>query len=1004
MADAPLDTVLRHIREIVTTEAGRDLSDRHLLYAFATRRDEAAFEALVRRHGPTVLGVARRLLGNIHDAEDVFQATFLVLARRAASVRKAEALASWLHGIAYRMARNVRRAAARRRAHEGQAQARVPRGPAWEVGWREAQALIDEEIQRLPDKYRAVFVLCCLESQGREDAARRLGLKAGTVASRLAEARRRLQKRLAARGVSLSAVLGAGALWPDAGTAAVSAGLAGATARAATAYTGGEGAAGTVSARAVPLAEGVRKAGLAARFRTGAVLVLALGLAAAGGLAARPQPAAPATPPQQGEAPAAGPDRPRPTAEKLADPSREVFTYAGRVLGPDGKPLAGAKLFVCGLNPGVIEFRERAVSGPDGTFRFCIRRDEFGHKGVVPPSRSPPEHYVNIGATAEGYGAACSWAGKAEEREELTLWLPAEELVRGRIVDLEGKPVAGVSVSAYVRGTRADKDHKPLPYDSPSEAGQFSGNILPSDEDRNAAVSDRDGRFTLRGLGRGWLYDLSISGPTVVNAKAVLVARLQKPGVTGATGEAPPDRPPPQLPLYGSTFTHVVAPCKPIIGVVREKESGKPLAGVEVGRAWTRDDDPSAWATTDKDGRYRLTGLPPGVHTLKVEPPRNTPYLATEVRAAADQPGVEPVRFDIALDRQPAVTGRVTDRATGKPVQAWVEYRPLARNPNLKTSPVLAEPKWGNHPPAAATDADGRFTLPVLRGPGVLLIDSENDYLPARLEKEDRVAGVADKTDPELIDCRPLLAWPGDSHAYRLIDVQEGKDAEVAVELTPGKARPLVLEYPDGKTHDTTVLGLKPGMRESGDLYFPGMTAVAGLVDGESRRLLLSTSDGRFAAAAGVSARESGPATVTMKSTGTVTGRILDRDGKPIEGVGFQMFFDDGPGRPGVFIDSGSMFRLLTPAENARNWRTRGYSEGEFCKFSTSEQTDARGRFRLARLLPDVPFDLKVQLVAPPNAKGQRFVTAVVSVARPTVKPGETLDLGDLRAVAPPGK
>jgi protocatechuate 3,4-dioxygenase beta subunit len=758
-----------------------------------------------------------------------------------------------------------------------------------------------------------------------------------------------------------------------------------------------------MSARVLALAEGMRKAGVAARVRTGAVLVLALGLAAAGGLAARQQLAAPPAAQQQGEAPAAGPDRPRPAVENPAEPAGEVFTYAGRVLDPDGKPLAGAKLWVYGLNPGVVEFRERAVSGPDGTFRFRLRRDEFGDKGAVPPSRSPPEHYVNIGATAEGYGAACSPAGNAEEREDLTVWLPAEEVVRGRIVDLEGKPVAGVSVSASVRGTHADTDHRPLPYDSPSKGGQYSGNILP-DDGRNAAVSDRDGRFTLRGLGRAWLYDLSISGPTVVNAKAVLVARPQKPGVTGATGEAPPDRPPPQLPLYGSTFTHVVAPCKPIVGAVREKGSGKPLAGVEVSRAWTRDDDPSGWATTDKDGRYRLTGLPPGVHTLKVEPPRNTPYLATEVRAAADQPGVEPVTFDIALERQPAVSGRVTDRATRKPVRAWVEYRPLAGNPNLKTNPVLAEPKWGSHPPAAATDADGRFTLPVLRGPGVLLIESENDYLPARLQKADRMAGVADKTDPELIDCRPLLAWPGDFHAYRLIHVQESQDAEVAVELTPGKARPLGVEFPDGKAHDTTVLGLKPGTRESGGVYFPGLSAVTGLVDGESRRLLFSTNDGQFAAAAVVSARESGPATVTLKPTGTVTGRVVDRDGKPIEDLSFQMLFDDGPGRPGVFIHSGSMFRLLTAAEDARNWRTRGYSEGKYSAISTGEHTDARGRFRLTGLLPDVPFDLKVQLVAPPNAKGQRLVTGEVTLARPTVKPGETLDLGDLRAVTPPGK
>jgi hypothetical protein len=701
-----------------------------------------------------------------------------------------------------------------------------------------------------------------------------------------------------------------------------------------------------------------------------------------------------------GRAAAAGERRADP--EKPVDPARETFTYAGRVLGPDGKPLTGAKVHIAGLTPGVTEFRERAVSGPDGTFRFRVRRDEFGDKGVVPPGRSPPERYVDIGATADGCGAACVAAGKPQEREGLTLWLPAEEVVKGRVIDLEGKPVAGVSVSASIRSFATDKDHKPLPYDAPSKAGQWGGNVLPFDKDRNAAVTDKDGRFTLRGLGRGWLYDLFISGPTVVHARAELVARPQEPSVVPAAGIGDPKRPGPQLTLYGSTVDYVAAPCKPILGVVRDKGSGKPLAGFEVVRPWTRDDDPQAQATTDKDGRYKLTGLPRGVHTLQVQPPPNTPYLTTEVRVGADRPGIEPVTFDISLERQPAVTGRVTDRATGKPVRAWVEYRPLAENPSLKTNPFLAEPRWRNHPPAAGTDPEGRFMLPVLRGPGVLLVRAETDYLPARLEKADRAAGVADAADSELIDCRPLLAWPGEFHAYRLIDVRGGKDADVAITLAPGVARPLVVEFPDGKARDTTVLGLKPGAIYS-DPFYPGRSAVAALAAGETRRLFLLTHDNQFAAAAVVRGKETGPVTVKLKPTGTVVGRVVDGGGKPVEGVGFQMFFDDGPGSPGVFVHGMSAVRALTETEIKRTPRTKGYYESGF-RYSTAEKTDAQGRFRLAGMLADVPFDLKVQLVAPPNAKGQRFLTAVVTIARPTVKPGETLDLGDLRAVAPPKK
>src|SRR5262249_27855214 len=154
------------------------------------------------------------------------------------------------------------------------------------------------------------------------------------------------------------------------------------------------------------------------------------------------------------------------------------------------------------------------------------------------------------------------------------------------------------------------------------------------EENRNDAVSDKDGKFTLRGLGRDWLYDLSITGPTIVSARAELVARPQKTTIVGAAGIVDPNRPGPELPLYGRWSSHVAPPCKPIVGVVRDKASGKALAGFEVRRPWARDDDPVAWATTDKDGKYRLTGLPPGVHALKVRPKGQAPYLETEVKVS----------------------------------------------------------------------------------------------------------------------------------------------------------------------------------------------------------------------------------------------------------------------------------------------------------------------------------------------------------------------------------
>src|SRR5262245_44501232 len=192
-------------------------TDRDLHRRFVAARDEQAFTALVKRHGPMGLGVCRHVLGHHQDAEDACQATFLVLARKAASIRDGGSLVSWLHGVAYRLALAARRAAGRRRAHEARAEAPPQPGPDWQVAWREVQAVLDEEIHRLPAKLKAPFLLCCLEGHGRADAARQLGLKEGTVWSRLTQARERLQNRLERRGISLPAVLGAAALTAGAG-------------------------------------------------------------------------------------------------------------------------------------------------------------------------------------------------------------------------------------------------------------------------------------------------------------------------------------------------------------------------------------------------------------------------------------------------------------------------------------------------------------------------------------------------------------------------------------------------------------------------------------------------------------------------------------------------------------------------------------------------------------------------------------------------------------------
>jgi RNA polymerase sigma factor (sigma-70 family) len=273
--------ILRYIRGLVEPETTRDLTDAQLLALFAGQRVGAAFAALMKRHGPLVWAVCRHHLAREEDAEDAFQATFLILARRPGSIRKTEALGSWLHGVAYRVARKAMTRSRKRQAHEPRVPARPTEQAPSELAWRELQALLDTEVQRLPAKYRSPFVLCCLEGRTREEVCKEFGWKEGTVSSRIARARRLLQERLTRRGVTLAAVLCAHEVWKETAAAAVPGALAGTTLQAACAGAGGA-AFGGASAGAVALAEGIMRAMTLAKWCVGTVLLLAFAVLAVG--------------------------------------------------------------------------------------------------------------------------------------------------------------------------------------------------------------------------------------------------------------------------------------------------------------------------------------------------------------------------------------------------------------------------------------------------------------------------------------------------------------------------------------------------------------------------------------------------------------------------------------------------------------------------------------------------------------------------------------------------
>jgi RNA polymerase sigma factor (sigma-70 family) len=313
MPTSPIDGVIEHLRRAVLRD-GDGPGDGELLGHFVERRDEAALAALVERHGPLVWGVCRRLLSH-HDAEDAFQATFLVLVRKAASVVPRETLGNWLYGVAHRTALQARRTAARRGSREAQVKAMPETPDEPHDQWPEVEPLLDQELSRLPEIYRAVIVFCDLEGRTRKEVARRLGVPEGTVAGRLARARGMLAKRLTARGVTLSAGGLAAVLMRNVASAGVPDAVMSSTIEVARFVAAGRvAAAGPVSVKVAALTEGVLKAMLMNKLRAVVAVVLVLGLVTTGAtILTRRTPAAAA----------ATQDDKKPVAEKSAPMSQK---------------------------------------------------------------------------------------------------------------------------------------------------------------------------------------------------------------------------------------------------------------------------------------------------------------------------------------------------------------------------------------------------------------------------------------------------------------------------------------------------------------------------------------------------------------------------------------------------------------------------------------------------------------------------------------------------------
>jgi len=787
------------------------LTDSQLLERFLARdnpeESDAAFAALVERHGPMVLGVCRQALPSSHDAHDAFQATFLVLVRRARSIQGRGSLAGWLFGIARRVAARARVEAARRQRHLEKFQQQHPAVRESSEPSLPGEPEVDyrpllEEIDALPERFRAPVVLHYFEGLSTEVIALRLGCARGTVLSRLARARGRLRSRLERRGVSLAVSLpvigGANRLLLDSNVppflfqATVRAGSCSALA--------GAAVENVVPAVVASLSQQVARSLMLAKVRMASLMILLLSAAAAVGFVT----SVPALDESQRRAandtdvtnpPASF--QPAPATKITQEKATKTVVIRGRVVSPVGKPLKDAQVVLSlpRLSTADIGSCEPlASSGTDGRFQASVPRERLEQLEQLAVDRLEPTYGPVLGAIVPGF--AIDWIEadlKSVENGELTIALGSDDVpIEGQIKGLEGRPVAGltvrlISVVAVKPGFLEKLRAKEGRMDPTMRDVVGDGIPLGERGPIPPVTTDSAGRFRLSGIGRDRIAILFIEGSSIERSEA-MVFTTSDPSYKPAP---PPANVSGARPLLGPRFEMIVAPGRAVEGVVRDADTQQPIAGATVqlygGVALT--------AVTDAQGRFRIQGQPrsqPNLHNLLVAVVVNGQPYVKVVKPTGNPKGLETIHTEIAIKRGAWVEGRVVDRTTGQPVQAVVEYCPFGDNPHLKeyAGASFLDHNIGDEA-EFPTDAQGRFRAIALPGGGVLGVrTADTSYLSA------------EPLEPQYAS--RLLQFPSFRPSDRF-------QAMLPIEVT-GRERLAIAEIKvaRGRTQQVRILGEKP--------------------------------------------------------------------------------------------------------------------------------------------------------------------------------------------------
>ncbi len=971
MSNGTSTLLARQIGALYSGGSAVGLSDRQLLERFAEARDEAAFAALVARHGPTVLGICRRHLGDHQHAEDAFQAVFLVLARKAGSLREPELLGNWLYGVALRTARTARaRLARRRRVEEEAAGAESGSGSGSSSGpgsfgavdrsfldGEQAEAL-HREIDRLPGPFRLPVVLCYFEGLTLDEAARRLSWPVGTLRSRLARPREKLRRGLVRRGFAPTAGVLGGSIshrpfpfpfaFPRPLSSSASSLLCDSTTRAAIAFAArrgagtGEAVAPALAGPAAATAQEVLRTMLIHKLRAAALSLLFLAVGAAGaGWLARPHVMGD-EPRMKGQSSSKGP---RVDFKAPADVSPARLLVDGRVIDPQGRPVAQARVAVLAdrrARAGDRDGRHRNIlvgtAAVDANGRFSLDVDGL-----------PGERLERLTLLASAPGRALTAAAlkPGDVLHEATVTLEPERPVEGRLVDIQGQPASGV----VVRVAKIDGNPPLVRYD-----GKGQPILWPS-----AATTGADGRFRILGLGAG------AGAAATFEVEDTRHAHQSFTVSGGGSGSS-----------SGSGSTITLRPAQAVEVRVVHADDGKPAAGALVAVQALRDAMPTndiAYARTDDQGRARVVGWPASAYRVRIDPAEGEPYF--HVWDDLDWPtAAVRITHEFRLRRGTVVSGRVVENSEGtsKPIAgAWMTYYQTARDNPRRVDLLSVE---------AVSGPDGSFRLVVPAGPGHLLIEGPGEeYL--HVETSSTAMGIG---------LRPSFhLYP---HAHTVLDIPPGEARHpVEIRLRRGVTITGRVIGPDGRAvAEGWVFGRGYAPYREGAFPFGAFNGPPPRVEVKDGRFAIPGCDpenpgtfhfidakdrlGATVELSGKSAAD-GPVTVKLQPTATARFAIKDADGRPIAGRDA-----DWPTDLRLVITPGPDFGELKSNFDAIPGDFT-YQEDIDPASDRNLKSGPDGRVTMINLIPGGRY----------RFHGREF----------TPRPGETVNLGDVPAPKPEG-